>query len=135
MNSPCPICGGSDCVTYPLMLTRWAEGRDREHWRLIHDRLNDPAPLPSPDQFADASKMVPSIPPAEVLALIRRAEACEHRTSVKDAGCGCIGRCDLGKGRSGIVNHQECIACLRESDDHGDASPGAPQAAALLPIP
>jgi hypothetical protein len=40
MTDPCPICGGTGCRTYDLMLVRWLSGRDRDHWRRVHDVLN-----------------------------------------------------------------------------------------------
>ncbi|MGZ5996121.1 MAG: DUF6171 family protein [Isosphaeraceae bacterium] len=39
-SDPCPICGGTGCRTYPLMVERFTAGRDVEHWRRIHDSIN-----------------------------------------------------------------------------------------------
>jgi hypothetical protein len=47
MTDPCPICGGTGCRTYDLMLVRWLSGRDRDHWRRVHDRLNGVGPGPA----------------------------------------------------------------------------------------
>lgn len=53
MTDPCPICGEIDCggVVYALMVERYAAGRDREHWRRIHDRADAPPP-PTPEDIA-----------------------------------------------------------------------------------
>src|SRR5208282_3776366 len=54
----CPICGGSSCQTYPLMLERFAAGRDREHWRAVHDRMNGITPSYPPllEQLGNAAR-------------------------------------------------------------------------------
>lgn len=38
-HDPCPICGIVDCggVVYPRMVSEYAAGRNRDHWRRIHD--------------------------------------------------------------------------------------------------
>lgn len=40
MNEPCPICGVVDCkgFVYSYMVSEYAAGRNRGHWRRIHDR-------------------------------------------------------------------------------------------------
>lgn len=43
----CPICGGSGCTTYPLMLEQWAAGRRRDHWKRVHDQLSGIAQTPA----------------------------------------------------------------------------------------
>ena len=37
------------------MYERYAAGRDVEHWRLIHDRLNGLVPMQAPPQIAPLS--------------------------------------------------------------------------------
>jgi hypothetical protein len=51
--------------------------------------------------------------PAEAIALLRRVEGCSSRIAQADCGCGGLARCSLGKGQGGLVNHQDCFACLR----------------------
>lgn len=56
------------------------------------------------------------------LSLIARVKACPSWEASSSCGCG-NNRCRLGRGRDGIVSHQECFACLREQD----ALTGAPR--------
>jgi hypothetical protein len=53
----CPICSDPTCPGngYQFMWERFAAGRNVDHWRLIHDRLNGLAPMnpPQPRQPAD----------------------------------------------------------------------------------
>ena len=49
----------------------------------------------------------------ESISLIRTMSACPHRRTRTDCGCGGLGRCTLGKGRDGLVNHLDCFECLR----------------------
>lgn len=101
MTTPCPICGGDSCRGYDLMWVRWLSGRDRDHWRRVHDRLNG---VVAPDQ------LVPP-PVGESVAALKLVRACPHRS--RDEGCGCNGhRCALGKGRAGLVTHRDCLACV-----------------------
>lgn len=46
IHEPCPICGVVDCggVIYPHMVSRFLAGKDREHWRRIHDRVGGTVP-------------------------------------------------------------------------------------------
>ncbi len=54
----CTICNKPECPgkTYPLMVERFAAGRDVDHWRATHDRINGLAPMnpapPSPEDRA-----------------------------------------------------------------------------------
>jgi hypothetical protein len=103
MKDRCPICGGEGCATYPLMVKEFAAGRNREHWRTIHDQMNGVAPVPSRPQ---ASRVVPSS------AAIRATQLGFHRCwfSTKDSECGCSGvRCHLKKR---IVTLSDCVTCL-----------------------
>jgi hypothetical protein len=52
LSDACPICGVVDCggVVYPLLVERYLAGRNREHWRRIHDRKA--VPVDSPDDLA-----------------------------------------------------------------------------------
>jgi len=104
MNDACPICGVVGCTrSYPLMLARWAAGRDREHWRRIHDEID----APPGDR--------PSV--SESLSLIRRMEACPDREKRTDCGCAGLATCHRGKGDArGLVSPQQCFQCLREGD-------------------
>jgi hypothetical protein len=104
-HDACPICGVAGCGrTYPLMLERWAAGRDREHWRRIHDGIK---------RGSNASVFPKA---AETIALIKRMGECPDRKPTTNAGCGCA-LCARGKGRGGIVNHRDCFACLRGEND------------------
>jgi hypothetical protein len=90
MTHPCPICGGTGCKTYDLMLVRYLSGRDRDHWRRVHDRLN------GRDQAGNGVAVLP--PASESIAAMKKVKECPHRS--RDEGCGCSGhRCALGKGR------------------------------------
>jgi hypothetical protein len=103
MIDPCPICGGTGCRTYDLMLVRYLSGRDRDHWRRVHDRLN------GVDQMRIPNSHLP--PAAESVAALRKIKECPHRS--RDTGCGCNGhRCALGKGKAGLVAHRDCMACV-----------------------
>jgi hypothetical protein len=62
---------------------------------------------PALDRPGDA----PSL--AESLALIEQMKACPHRLPEADCGCAGLARCDLSKGREGLVNHLDCFDCLR----------------------
>jgi hypothetical protein len=50
---------------------------------------------------------------AESLALIAQMKACPHRRPEDGCGCAGLARCDLSKGRKGLVNHLDCFDCLR----------------------
>ena len=67
-----------------------------------------PAPLhslaPSPAQLRAS----------ELVARLHAVRACPHRTERPDCGCAGLARCALGKGRQGLVNHQDCLACLHD---------------------
>jgi hypothetical protein len=52
---------------------------------------------------------------AESLALIGQMKACPYRRPEADCGCAGLARCNLGKGRDGLVNHLDCFDCLRLS--------------------
>lgn len=43
-REPCPICGVADCggVVYPHLVKEFLAGRNKEHWRGIHDRTPMP---------------------------------------------------------------------------------------------
>jgi hypothetical protein len=80
-------------AAYDLMWVRWLSGRDRDHWRRVHDRLNGVG-------ARDQSVPPPRPPVAESVAAMKRVKECPHRS--RDEGCGCNGhRCALGKGRAG----------------------------------
>ena len=63
------------------------------------------------DPTLDPAAAAPSL--AESLALIGQMKACPHRRPETDCGCAGLARCDLGKGREGLVNHLDCFGCLR----------------------
>jgi hypothetical protein len=84
------------------MLERWAEGRNLDHWRRIHDR--------------EIVGNIAMIPVRESASLLARMKACPDRDPTTNAGCGCA-LCARGKGRGGIVNHRDCFACLRGEND------------------
>ena len=53
---------------------------------------------------------------AESLALFRRLGACPHRSARTDCGCAGLARCALGRGQRGLVNHHDCLDCLRAGE-------------------
>lgn len=58
----------------------------------------------------------PERPPlSETLALLRRMHACPDRDPTTDCGCGGLATCRRGRGNAGLVNHQDCLDCLRET--------------------
>lgn len=62
----------------------------------------------------------------KTMGLIARMKECPSWEKSSDCGCG-NNRCRLGKGRDGIVSHQDCFECLREADSLTEAprqSPG-----------
>ncbi|MBV8487519.1 MAG: hypothetical protein JO161_04520 [Planctomycetaceae bacterium] len=56
-----------------------------------------------------------SVSLAEIVLLIKEIKACPHRTGEAECGCAGLARCSLGKGYEGLVNHHDCLACLRAS--------------------
>jgi hypothetical protein len=52
----CSICGEADCkgTVYPHMVREYRAGRNREHWRRIHDlgRYAGPVVQTSPEDLA-----------------------------------------------------------------------------------
>ncbi len=70
----------------------------------------------------DGSIVAPSL--AESLGLIGQMKACPYRRPEANCGCAGLARCDLGKGRDGLVNHLDCFDCLhlgRTAPDSGQA--------------
>ncbi len=43
----CPICGKDGCKTYPLMVENFLAGKNVDHWRRVHDRMNSSVEYPS----------------------------------------------------------------------------------------
>ena len=64
---------------------------------------------------ADAARNVAPLAQnvAEVVELLREIKACPYRTNEADCGCAGLARCSLGQGNRGLVNHHDCLACLR----------------------
>jgi hypothetical protein len=60
----------------------------------------------------------------ESLTLLRTMNACPHRSARTDCGCAGLGRCALGRGRDGLVNHLDCFACLRAGHAGPAPAPG-----------
>jgi hypothetical protein len=50
---------------------------------------------------------------SEVVVLIKEIKACPQRTDETGCGCGGLARCALERGYQGLVNHHDCLACLR----------------------
>jgi len=83
----------------------------------ICDRIHEPEirrkfleNLASPDDSPVIEDERPSM--AETIRLLSLMHACPERTPETDCGCGGMATCRLGKGRDGLVNHHDCIACL-----------------------
>jgi glycosyltransferase involved in cell wall biosynthesis len=51
----------------------------------------------------------------DAIALLKRMRSCVWWEKRTDCGCG-VNRCNLGKGRNGQVNHQDCMDCIQEYD-------------------
>ncbi|MGO9597646.1 MAG: hypothetical protein ACLP7Q_06565 [Isosphaeraceae bacterium] len=49
----------------------------------------------------------------EVVMLIKEIKACPHRNDEAECGCAGLALCALGHGYQGLVNHHDCLACLR----------------------
>ena len=118
----CPICGRAGCVTYPLMLERFAAGRDVEHWTRIHDQLNGIAPSYPPlleqlgNAAAAAGRLIGAAVTGQAVAVSQEEQdrrlaicgGCEQFDPQQGRcrKCGCVGRwksqlateqCPLGK--------------------------------------
>lgn len=51
------------------------------------------------------------VPIPAVLEFHRRMRACPHWE--RSSGCGCgLNRCKVGKGKEGVVSHDDCRSCL-----------------------
>ncbi len=50
---------------------------------------------------------------AEMRSILNQMYACPYRESETDCGCGGLAHCGQGRGRGGLVNHHDCISCLR----------------------
>ena len=89
MSEPCPICGESDCDrTYPLMLARWAEGRDREHWRRVHDRQVPPLRTQVMNAAKSAARFVArGLPVVSADERARRLAICQSCPDFQDGRC------------------------------------------------
>jgi hypothetical protein len=94
----CVICGKEACKTYPLMIERFTAGRDVEHWRRIHDRMNGMAPT------VIVVPQAPS-PPDPWLPLIR---ACDDY----QPGC-CASPAPFCTRFNVVPSRDQCIACLQ----------------------
>lgn len=83
---------------------RWARG----------EALSEPPSVRGHGETVDGPGVAvePSRPPvAGVIEFHRRMRACEHWQ--RSSGCGCgLNRCALGKGRAGVVSHEDCRICL-----------------------
>lgn len=50
----------------------------------------------------------------EALDGLAEMRACPHRDERTDCGCGGLAKCGKGRGVNGLVNHGDCLACLKE---------------------
>src|SRR3954454_9779473 len=109
----CPIEPGMVCLGRTIR--RFCELIDPAHAAYNPDYLSLLQRLAreaGQDELAlDRAGEAPSL--AESLALIEQMKACPHRLPEADCGCAGLARCDLGKGREGLVNHLDCFDCLR----------------------
>lgn len=71
--------------------------------------------LPDPPSGEDRAAAA-VLPVKETLSLVSRMKKCPSWQATSDCGCAGAAKCLLGKGRGGVVNYQECFACLREQD-------------------
>jgi hypothetical protein len=116
--SKCGHCssGGADCRG--LRHRRLCELTDPDHPDYNPRYLNSlQAPPPSkahrsPCQESQPGKMGVS----EHIDLIRSMKACPSWEKSSDCGCG-NNRCREGKGREGVVSHQDCFECLRSEEE------------------
>jgi hypothetical protein len=67
-------------------------------------------------------EQAPRLSVANAVGLIARMKACESWEASSECGCG-NNRCRLGKGRDGIVSHQDCFACLATAPPSTPAQP------------
>lgn len=51
--------------------------------------------------------------------LLQRMKGCPHRLHETECGCGGLATCKLDPERHRLVNHQNCMKCLREQRDGG----------------
>lgn len=107
----CPIAeGGKPCLA-TLDCDRfghfcdWASENDPLKRAAIAGRAEIGIVGPSPKRV---------LPPAVTLDLIARMKKCEFWEKVNDCGCG-ANKCLAGKGRQGVVSHQNCFDCLQDS--------------------
>src|SRR4051812_48534782 len=103
----CPVEPGRPCEG--LRVRRLCELVDPGHaaynpaYRSLLGQLPGGAAVPG-------AAMPPGV--GESLALLRAMNACPQRAARTDCGCAGLGRCALGRGRDGLVNHRDCFACL-----------------------
>lgn len=84
------------------------DAESREAYRGLMVRLASDGDLPP--------QPPPPRPLSRTLELLSRMHACPSRTERADCGCAGLATCSLGKGQAGVVNHQDCFACLEASD-------------------
>lgn len=75
--------------------------------------INPPPVKPKVDKPPTPATVVKGV--GEVFALIDRMKNCKSWLASSSCGCG-ANQCLAGKGRQGIVNHQDCFACIRAQD-------------------
>lgn len=82
----------------------WHDVPARDAYRRKVLRLaGEPEPKPEPPR--------PSA--QQTTTILKQMHDCPHRTKQTGCGCGGLATCTLGKGRGGLVNHHDCIACLK----------------------
>jgi hypothetical protein len=121
----CPVDRGRSCEG--LRFRRLCELADPAHGepasayrRLLESLAGVAIPVPARG-VDDGTSAAPGV--RESVTLLRLMNACGHRTARTNCGCAGLGRCDLGGGRDGLVNHLDCFACLRAGRIGINASP------------
>ncbi|WP_165235373.1 hypothetical protein [Aquisphaera insulae] len=112
----CPVSAGmcrGQSPRYGHLCRRAAQGHPVELRAIVDLSAGgippEPAPPPPPPE-------PPRPAPDQVMGELKIVAHCPHRDERTDCGCGGLARCSLGKGRDGLVNHQDCLACLRAGD-------------------
>lgn len=113
---PCPLAGQEQpCLAQIARHPRYCRLIDPEssiyqpgYVAVLLKHTDCPEPVTPPDEA--------KVPLSVSLGLIARMKACPSWVASASCGCGGANTCLAGKGQRGIVNYQDCFACLREQD-------------------